>query len=173
LDRPWEFLADLAATTGDAALARRVLAGYQRDEAPFARDPQGREAFYAAHVAFAEQRWDDAARLFREADARTAVFDRYAWVWMARAHDLAGRPDSAAAYYEKFLTRPDAVDVDGRWRAPVHRWLGEIYEAKGDTRRAIEHYGRFVELWANADPELQPQVHEVRSRLERLRTRAG
>jgi tetratricopeptide (TPR) repeat protein len=173
LDRPWEFLADLAATTGDAALARRVLAGYQRDEAPFARDPQGREAFYAAHVAFAEQRWDDAARLLREADARMAVFDRYAWVWMARAHDLAGRPDSAAAYYEKFLTRPDAADIDGRWRAPVHRWLGEIYEAKGDTRRAIEHYGRFVELWANADPELQPQVHEVRSRLERLRTRVG
>jgi tetratricopeptide (TPR) repeat protein/tRNA A-37 threonylcarbamoyl transferase component Bud32 len=172
-DRPWEVLADIAATAGDAALARRVLAGYQRDEAPLARDPQGREAFYQAHVAFAEQRWDDAARLMREADARTAVFDRYAWIWMARAHDLAGRPDSATVYYEKFLTRPDAVDVDSRWRPSVHRWLGEIYEAKGDAKRAIDHYGRFVELWADADPELQPQVREVRIRLDRLRTRVG
>jgi eukaryotic-like serine/threonine-protein kinase len=172
-ERPWQTLADVSASIGDPALARRVLTGYQRDEAPFARDPQGREAFYAAHVAFAEQRWDDAVRLLREADARTAVFDRYAWVWLGRAHDLAGRPDSAAAYYEKFLTRPDAPDLDSRWRPSVHRWLGEIYEAKGDAKRAIEHYNAFVELWANADPELQPQVREVRSRLERLRTKAG
>jgi eukaryotic-like serine/threonine-protein kinase len=172
-ERPWETLADFAATTGDGALARRVLAGYQRDEAPLARDPQGREAFYAAHVAFAEQRWDDAVRLLREADARTAVFDRYVWVWMGRAHDLAGRPDSAAAYYETFLTRPDAPDLESRWRPSVHRWLGEIYEAKGDAKRAIENYNRFVELWANADPELQPQVREVRTRLERLRNRVG
>ena len=37
----------------------------------------------------------------------------------------------------------------------------------------MEHYERFVELWAEADPELQPQVTEVRSRLERLRARVG
>jgi tetratricopeptide (TPR) repeat protein len=172
-ERPWEVLAEIAATTGDPALARRALAGYQQDEAAFAGDPLGREAFYAAHLAFAEKRWDDAARLMSEADARTSVFYRHAWVWLGRAHDLAGRPDSAAAYYEKFLTRSEAPDLDGRWRPSVHRWLGEIYEGRGDAKQAIEHYGRFVEFWADADPELQPQVRDVRSRLERLRDRVG
>jgi tetratricopeptide (TPR) repeat protein len=167
-------LADLGATIGDAALARRALAGYQRDEAPAVRDSTGRHAFYAAHVAIAERRWDAAARLMHEADARTSIFERSAMVQIGRAHDLAGRPDSAAAYYEKFVTTPDPIPIeDSRWRAPTHRWLGEHYEAKGDARRAIEHYGRFLELWAEADSELQPQVREVRSRLERLRSRVG
>jgi hypothetical protein len=37
----------------------------------------------------------------------------------------------------------------------------------------MEHYGRFVELWAKADAVLQPQVAEVRRRLERLRAQVG
>ena len=62
---------------------------------------------------------------------------------------------------------------DPLWRARVHRRLGELYEARGATRQAMEHYGRFVELWDHADPSLQPQVAEVRSRLGRLRAGAG
>ncbi|HET8622148.1 MAG TPA: hypothetical protein VFM14_01165, partial [Gemmatimonadales bacterium] len=62
---------------------------------------------------------------------------------------------------------------DSRWRAPTYRWLGELYESKGDAPRAIEQYNHFVELWAEADPDLQPQVLEVRGRLERLRARVG
>ena len=93
---------------------------------------------------------------------------------IGRAHDLAGHPDSAMVYYQKFLaTRDGQPDEDARWRARTHRWLGELYEAKGETRQAIEQYARFVELWADADPELQPQVTEVRGRLERLRARVG
>ncbi|HXY69493.1 MAG TPA: hypothetical protein VEH62_08590, partial [Gemmatimonadales bacterium] len=52
--------------------------------------------------------------------------------------------------------------------APVYRRLGELYEAKGDRARALDYYGRFVDLWKNADPELQPAVREVRQRLSRL-----
>ncbi len=173
-ERPWNELAQIAATIGDPATARRALAGFERDEAPTAYDSAGRHAYYAAHVALAERRWDDAVRLLHEADARTSTFYRYAWVQIGRAHDLAGRPDSAITYYEKYLAAPDPQpEVDSRWRAPSHRWLGELYESKGDAKRAIEQYGRFVELWSGADPELQPQVLEVRSRLDRLRARVG
>jgi len=41
------------------------------------------------------------------------------------------------------------------------------------TRQAMEHYGRFAELWAGADAVLQPQVAEVKKRLERLRAQVG
>jgi tetratricopeptide (TPR) repeat protein len=99
---------------------------------------------------------------------------RYAMAQIGRAYDLAGRPDSAAGYYERFLgSRDGQPDEDARWRAPAHRWLGEIYEAQGKTRQAIEQYDRFVALWAQADPELQPQVAEVRGRLGRLRAKVG
>ncbi len=173
-ERPWETLAQLGSTIGDPGLARRALAGYDRDEAATARDPEGRRAFYAAHVAIAERRWDDAVRLLHEADRRTAIHYRYVSVQIARAHDLAGRSDSAIVYYDKYLTTPDPQPwEESRWRAPAHRWLGELYEARGDARRAIEQYGRFVELWSEADPELQPQVRDVRSRLERLRAKVG
>ena len=46
--------------------------------------------------------------------------------------------------------------------------LGEIYEAKGDKTKAIESYTRFVDLWKDADPPLQPAVREVKDRLAKL-----
>jgi hypothetical protein len=32
----------------------------------------------------------------------------------------------------------------------------------------MEYYGRFVELWKNADPELQPRVTEARKAMAEL-----
>jgi eukaryotic-like serine/threonine-protein kinase len=173
-DRPWDLLAELGAAIAAPDLSRRALAGFERDQAPTARDPIGRRAYYSAHVALAERRWDAAVGLLREADTRTSIDQRHAMAQIGRAYDLAGRPDSAMVYYQQFLaTRDGQPDEDSRWRAQAHRWLGELYEAQGKTREAIEQYARFVELWADADPELQPQVSEVRSRLQRLRAQMG
>jgi tetratricopeptide (TPR) repeat protein len=168
-DRPWEELAHLAVDLEDPALARRALAGFERDQMASARDPAGRQAFYGAQVALAERRWDQAITLFHEADARTAVHPRYALVRIGQAHDLAGRSDSAIVYFERFLTTPDPQpEQDSRWRAEVHRRLGELYAAKGAKREAAEQYRKFADLWARADADLQPQVAEVRQRLEQL-----
>ena len=57
--------------------------------------------------------------------------------------------------------------------APTYKRLGELYEAKGDRKKAADYYGRFVELWKDADPELQPGVREVRQRLARLAQEPG
>jgi hypothetical protein len=43
-----------------------------------------------------------------------------------------------------------------------------MYEAKGKAAKAAEHYQAFVDLWKNADPELQPKVADVRARLKKL-----
>ena len=51
--------------------------------------------------------------------------------------------------------------------AGSHKRLGELYEAKGPKREAAEQY-LFVDLWARADADLQPQVAEVRQKLEQL-----
>jgi len=52
--------------------------------------------------------------------------------------------------------------------APTDKRLGELYETRGDRAEARKYYGRFVDLWKDADPELQPVVREVRARLARL-----
>jgi len=51
--------------------------------------------------------------------------------------------------------------------------LGELYENAGDAKRATEYYGRFVDLWKNADAELQPRVAEARKRIDHLNRSKG
>jgi tetratricopeptide (TPR) repeat protein/tRNA A-37 threonylcarbamoyl transferase component Bud32 len=53
--------------------------------------------------------------------------------------------------------------------APSHYHRGEIYEAMGDTARAIWHYEAFTELWKDADPELQVKRTEVLRHISELR----
>jgi hypothetical protein len=60
--------------------------------------------------------------------------------------------------------------LDAFQLAPGLKRSGELYEAKGDRAKAAERYRRFVGLWKDADPELQPGVREVRARLARLST---
>jgi len=44
-----------------------------------------------------------------------------------------------------------------------------LYDAKGNVAKATDHYQKFVDLWRDADPELQPKVREVRARLDAQR----
>jgi hypothetical protein len=60
------------------------------------------------------------------------------------------------------------VTADAAYLGPALFRLGELYENAHDTARATEYYGRFVDLWAKADPELQPRVVEARKRIEQL-----
>jgi tetratricopeptide (TPR) repeat protein len=57
--------------------------------------------------------------------------------------------------------------------APSYKRLGELYEAKGDRKKAADYYGKFVDLWKDADAELQPGVAAVRQRLARLAQEPG
>jgi hypothetical protein len=52
--------------------------------------------------------------------------------------------------------------------AGIRKRLGELYEAKGDRVHAVRYYTKFVELWKDADPDLQPKVAEVKRKLARL-----
>ena len=65
------------------------------------------------------------------------------------------------------------MSVDFAGRAPAARRLGELYEAKGDRPKALQYYEHFVDLWKTADPELQPQVADVKRRIARLRASRG
>ena len=89
---------------------------------------------------------------------------------LARAYDLDGKPDSAIVVYERFLSIPylDRTQVDGAFVPAVHKRLGELYEARGQRDKALAHYRAFIELWQDADPELQPKVTDARQRMALL-----
>ena len=88
----------------------------------------------------------------------------------AFAWDIAGESDSAIAVYERYLVTSayGRLGWDSENLPVVLRRLGELHEAAEHADRAIEYYSQFVELWKDADPELQPQVDDVRGRIARL-----
>ena len=116
----------------------------------------------------------EAVRLFKQADRRMddggyPSCEACAVFGVARAFDLGGQTDSAIVYYERYLALPFGVrwysdqDDNGAF-AGSHKRLGELYDARHDRARATEHYGAFLDLWKDADPDLQPVVMAVRTR---------
>jgi len=74
-----------------------------------------------------------------------------------------GRYDAALEWYR---SAPEPYISDLIYLAPSHLRRAEIYERQGDQQQAVHHYGRFVELWQDADPELQPRVEAARRAME-------
>jgi hypothetical protein len=50
----------------------------------------------------------------------------------------------------------------------VYERLGALYEQRGDTANAILNYGKLVDLWRDADPELQPRVEAAGRAIQTL-----
>jgi tetratricopeptide (TPR) repeat protein len=89
---------------------------------------------------------------------------------IADLHDAAGRPDSATAYYEQSLEVPAPFRMYGDYSllGPILERTAQLFDEQGDLEKAAEYYARFVELWANADEELQPRVQAAQARLEEI-----
>ncbi len=132
-----------------------------------------------AEIAIAEKRPHDAVREYWKADSLpdgpSSDCGTCLLPSIGRAYDLANMPDSAINAWERYVRTPYSgrSSTDATWLAGIHKRLGELYEAKGNNQRAATNYLAFIELWKNADAELQPQVAEVRKRLARLKDVAG
>ncbi len=89
---------------------------------------------------------------------------------IAQAYAKVAQPDSARLYLERYLATGGLFRVfsDVFNLAATYQRLGELYEAKGDRKQAIEYYGKLTDLWKSADPELQPIVKDAHLRIARL-----
>ena len=176
-------LASVYALAGHPEKARAIMTRYRaevrdsaqrRDEEPASHEP-------LAEIALAEKRPLDAVREFRRGEtapdgpAHPCAVCTYAG--LARAFDAATMPDSAILYLERYGSTPYAwrlsgsrveASVDAANLASVYRRLAELYEGAGNREKARENYVKFVELWQDADPELQPEVVAARARLALL-----
>ncbi|HKW11929.1 MAG TPA: protein kinase [Gemmatimonadaceae bacterium] len=179
--RPYMTTANAYAMAGRPDKARALVAEYDADvhDTAFRIAASPIVHITLAEIALAEKRPLDAVREFWKSDslpdgpASTCEFCTE--MRLGRAFDLANLPDSAIGHWERYLaaTSSGRLGLDAGYLAGVRKRLGELYEAKGDNRRAATNYLAFIELWKNADPELQPKVLEARERLARLKDRSG
>ncbi|MEE8115797.1 MAG: protein kinase, partial [Gemmatimonadales bacterium] len=174
LDRPYLSLAYVYAMAGRTDRAREILSEMDRDLAdvePRLRarrdDPFSSRLAVDGHIALAESRPRDAIEVFRawREEGGCAICGQ---VEIGRAYDMLGEPDSALAAYQAAVNTPFSFFEDLFTRAPTLRRIGELYEERDDTEAAVDYYNQFVQLWQNADAELQPQVEDVRGRIARL-----
>ena len=168
--RPYATLVMSYAAAGRPDLARRLLSEYEATRPDEVRHRWGQ--YLRGYVALGEQKSQDAIAAFRQAVERSSLCNACGYWELGLAYEQAGQPDSALAAYERVAADAGVVDeVNGylRWSlGPSLRRLGELHEARGDRARARDSYGRFVDLWKEADPELQPFVAQARTARNRL-----
>jgi tetratricopeptide (TPR) repeat protein len=125
--------------------------------------------WWDGYVARAERRWRDAAVALERANAASHCSPCGLLV-AATAWDQAGEADSAISRYEQVWEAPvtDETGEDPMFMPLGLQRLGQLYEQKGNREKALLYYGRFVDLWRAADPELQPLVRDARARIAAL-----
>jgi eukaryotic-like serine/threonine-protein kinase len=174
--RPYFDLATAYAMAGRPDRAKALLAQYDAEvgDTTLRRFQQPFEEGALAIVALSEKRYVQAIEGLRRSDRRPdgpvggcticVLFP------LAYTFDAANMQDSAIVYYERFLNSPQGNRMfEDAWsKAASLKRLGELYAARNQPDKAAGYYRQFVNLWKDADPELQPQVADVRRRLERL-----
>jgi tetratricopeptide (TPR) repeat protein len=146
--RRWRISADSLEASGDSAGARvsRWLAQMLESRARWgAGDPEGALARLES--------------LQREATGWgfTYGINEIQRFWLADLNLELGNTESAELYYRSLIERARAVLA-----------LAKIRDEAGDTDEAVQLYARFITLWKDADPELQPQVEAARARLAEI-----
>jgi eukaryotic-like serine/threonine-protein kinase len=174
LDRPYVGLSRFFVRAGRLDEAARLLAEYARTIPEGLRGGNAERLGAEGDLLLARGRISDAITRYQ------AWYDDTGWCCfraaqaglfeIATAYDQARSPDSALTYYERIVATPslDRLYGDQLVLGPTLRRLGELYEARGDRAKAREYFGRFLDLWKDADPELQGSVTEARTALKRL-----
>jgi predicted Zn-dependent protease len=171
LNRPYLLIAQLYAQIGQAQQAREYIAQYEAAIPSALRgDDSGNRAEVDGFIALHDQRYDEAIRQLRRG-SEIGVCIICGETELALAFDRTAQPDSAIAHYEKYLSTPFFARLreDLTKRGPTYERLAELYEKRGDRAKAIDNATHFIELWRNADPELQPRVNAKRELIARLR----
>jgi DNA-binding SARP family transcriptional activator len=164
-DRPYDELARFYAAAGNLGRARAALASARAMDSLLDRSRRADRAWTEGTIALAEGRLAPAVAALREA-AEIHSCAICPLPDLARAYDAQGNAAAAIATYERYLTTPwfFRYEVDAVELGAALKRLGELYEATGETRAAVDVRRRLLALWRRADAELQPVLADVRTR---------
>ncbi len=171
LNRPYGWLAFWYARAGDRATAESLVAEWEAAvpaEYRSGEDVDDRLGTIEAASLASEGRLEEALEIVRQAELPGCAPCRY--VPKAQIFDQMGVPDSALAMYTGYLEMyaQDRAGWDNELRGPTLERVAQLHDEAGDLENAAVYYARFVELWADADAELQPRVDVARARLAEI-----
>jgi len=171
LNRPYLVLAGWYARAGDRAEAHALLGRFEAEVPEAYRTGRSIEETYQfidATLALAGGAPAEALRIHRSRDMRSCVLCGF--LGPAKAFEAMGQADSAIAYYEGYLNANSAQRAawDNENLGPTYERLAQLYDESGDLENASLYYARLVELWKDADAELQPRVRAAQARLEEI-----
>lgn len=170
-DRPYSGLAVAHASLGDPGEAEAMLERF-RESVPDAGPLRTRvgEATVRADLALAAGRWDQSVEAYHERRRLEGLGCGCGLFGLALAHEGAGRADSAIAYYEQAIDRKGPKRLyDRSWDlGPALERIARLHDDQGRSDQAAAYYSRFVDLWAEADADLQPRVAAARARAEEI-----
>ncbi|MGH7677127.1 MAG: hypothetical protein ACRENU_01595, partial [Gemmatimonadaceae bacterium] len=179
VDRPYLYAASLWARIGKPDKARAMLARYRAEmtDTSVKRVWEADVHSVMGGIALAENLTQEALAEFRRGDVSYDGAPRNECApclpfALARVFDAAGQTDSAIVMYEKYIATPFWLkpfeEFDPVLLPKIRERLGHLYESQANMEKAAENYRAFVDLWKNADPELQPRVAAAREKLRRM-----
>ncbi|MDA0379307.1 MAG: protein kinase [Bacteroidetes bacterium] len=168
-DREYAPLALLYADLGDLQTAKRYMSRFESELPPHIQRSNGRRHLARAAILAGENRLPEAIALLRQ----SRIEEHCAVCFRDRESRYLAAIDSVDQAIREMETMQDwswgfNAEIVGGTRAPNWLQLGELYSRSGQTQKAIDAYSNFVDMWSQADAELQPRVQYARSRIERL-----
>jgi DNA-binding SARP family transcriptional activator/TolB-like protein/Tfp pilus assembly protein PilF len=165
-DRLYDELARFYASAGRLTRARELLEAAAVNDSVIARTPGPERTWTRGVIALAEGRAADAESELNQA-AAAAVCTICVLPDLARAYDATRKLDAATLVYERYVTTPwlYRYETDAAELGWALRRLAELHDLRGETAKAAAVRARLVQLWKQADPELQPFVSEARRRI--------
>ncbi|HEY4320380.1 MAG TPA: protein kinase [Gemmatimonadales bacterium] len=161
------------ALLGSAAKARALLSQYEaRLDTVGRRQMKVPLARARGAIAIAEGKTDSAVAWIWRGDSEadglpTGNLPAATPFLLGTAYDRGNHPDSARKYLTAYVEMAGGkrLSLDPTALGPTLLRLGELYRDAGDTKRATDYYTRFIDLWKNADSDLQPRVAQARKEL--------
>lgn len=174
LNRNYIGTAFMYAISGDREAVERLVSEFEQAiPAEYRQDMEDTYYDLESVLLLSEGRFEESLEMYRKRDLSVCGLCRY--MPGALLFDSLGMRDSAIAYYEGYVTADahSRLFFDSALLALSNERLGYLYDEAGDSEKASLYLARFVELWNEADPELQPRVGAARTRLEEILRERG
>lgn len=165
-------LATIVGYAGRPDLVARLRSRWEEAGQPGRATPLGEKAFDRAEIV-ARAAVGDTAGVVEEMEILVAGLpcsNDACWV-LERAFvtAAAGRTESAVQRYENVGNLNEFFpDLLGITDLHADLRLGPLYEAAGDSARAVAAYQRVIDLWAEGDAEARAVAEEFRARVRAL-----
>ena len=170
-------LGALALRAGDSAAAEHAIRALERMP-PFEMSSITTDLALALRARRLAAKGENAAALATLEQQQLRIPARYA-VFFARLSESRLRATllEALGRGREALSADDALvfysTLDPIFVPAAHLRKARIAASADDRDAAIDHYSRFVELWKNCEPALQPELNRARAEMEPLRAGHG